>query len=42
MITFDQSTWTISLPPGQARNLMKDPVIGHILEKYGITGEEDK
>lgn len=29
-----------ALPPGQARKLLKDPVIGPILHKYGITGEE--
>lgn len=28
-----------ALPPGQAKNLLKDPVIGPILAKYGITGE---
>lgn len=28
-----------NLPPGQAKNLLKDPVIGPILEKYGVTGE---
>lgn len=27
-----------ALPPGQAKNLLKDPTIGPILEKYGITG----
>lgn len=27
-----------ALPPGQAKNLLKDPVCGQILEKYGITG----
>ena len=27
-----------ALPPGQVKNLLKDPVIGPILEKYGITG----
>lgn len=31
-----------ALPPGQVKNLLKDPVIGPILEKYGITGKEDK
>ena len=29
-----------ALPPGQVKNLLKDPVIGPILEKYGITREE--
>lgn len=28
-----------ALPPGQVKNLLKDPTIGPILEKYGITGE---
>lgn len=27
-----------ALPPGQVKNLLKDPTIGPILEKYGITG----
>lgn len=27
-----------ALPPGQVKNLLKDPAIGPILEKYGITG----
>lgn len=27
-----------ALPPGQVKNLLKDPIIGPILEKYGITG----
>lgn len=26
-----------ALPPGQAKNLLKDPTIGPILQKYGIT-----
>lgn len=25
------------LPPGQVKNLLKDPVCGPILEKYGVT-----
>ena len=29
-----------ALPPGQVKNLLKDPTIGPILGKYGITGEE--
>lgn len=28
-----------ALAPGQVKNLMKDPTIVPILEKYGITGE---
>lgn len=27
-----------ALPPGQVKNLLKDPVIGPILGKYGISG----
>lgn len=27
-----------ALPPGQVKNLLKDPTIGQILKKYGITG----
>ena len=27
------------LPPGQVKNLLKDPTIGPILKKYGITGK---
>ena len=27
-----------ALPPGQVKNLLKDPTIGPILQKYGITG----
>lgn len=27
-----------ALPPGQVKNLLKDPTIGQILEKYGIGG----
>lgn len=26
-----------NLPPGQVKNLLKDPVCGPILEKYGVT-----
>lgn len=26
-----------ALPPGQVKNLLKDPVCGPILEKYGVT-----
>lgn len=28
-----------ALPPGQVKNLLKDPTIGQILQKYGITGK---
>lgn len=35
----DFQTVLDALPPGQAKNLLKDPVIGPILEKYGITGK---
>lgn len=28
-----------ALPPGQVKNLLKDPVAGPILQKYGISGE---
>lgn len=28
-----------ALPPGQVKNLLKDPTIGPILQKYGITGK---
>lgn len=27
-----------NLPPGQVKNLLKNPVCGPILEKYGVTG----
>lgn len=27
-----------ALPPGQAKNLLKDETIGPILQKYGIEG----
>lgn len=26
-----------NLPPGQVKNLLKNPVCGPILEKYGVT-----
>ena len=32
----DFQTLLNSLPPGQVKNLLKDPVCGPILEKYGI------
>lgn len=34
----DFQTLLNSLPPGQVKNLLKDPVCGPILEKYGVTG----
>lgn len=34
----DFMTLLRALPPGQVKNLLKDPTIGPILEKYGITG----
>lgn len=33
----DFQTLLNSLPPGQVKNLRKDPVCGPILEKYGMT-----
>lgn len=33
----DFQTILDNLPPGQVKNLMKDPVCGPILEKYGVT-----
>ena len=35
----DFQTLLNSLPPGQVKNLLKDPVCGPILEKYGLTRE---
>lgn len=35
----DFQTLLNSLPPGQVKNLLKNPVCGPILEKYGLTGE---
>lgn len=32
----DLMTLLSALPPGQVKNLLKDPVCGPILEKYGI------
>lgn len=32
----DFQTLLNSLPPGQVKNLLKDPVCGPILEKYGV------
>lgn len=28
-----------SLPPGQAKNLLKDETIGPVLEKYGVSSQ---
>lgn len=33
----DFQTLLNSLPPGQVKNLLKNPVCGPILEKYGVT-----
>lgn len=33
----DFQTLLNSLPPGRVKNLLKDPVCGPILEKYGVT-----
>lgn len=33
----DFMTLLSALPPGQVKNLLKDPMCGPILEKYGIT-----
>lgn len=33
----DFQTILDNLPPGQVKNLLKDPVCGPILEKYGVT-----
>lgn len=34
----DLMTILSALPPGQVKNLLKNPTIRPILEKYGITG----
>lgn len=34
----DLMTLLSALPPGQVKNLLKDPTCGEILTKYGITG----
>ena len=34
----DFRTLLNNLPPGQVKKLLKDPVCGPILEKYGVTG----
>lgn len=36
----DFMTLLSDLPPGQVKKLLKDETCGHILSKYGITGEE--
>ena len=33
----DFQTLLDNLPPGQVKNLLKNPVCGPILEKYGVT-----
>ena len=33
----DFQTIIDNLPPGQVKNLLKDPVCGPILSKYGVT-----
>ena len=33
----DFQTVMDNLPPGQVKNLLKDPICGPILEKYGVT-----
>lgn len=35
----DFQTILDNLPPGQVKNLLKNPVCGPILEKYGLTRE---
>lgn len=35
----DFQTIIDNLPPGQVKNLLKDPVCGPILAKYGVTRE---
>lgn len=34
----DFQTVMDNLPPGQVKNLLKDPICGEILGKYGVTG----
>lgn len=34
----DFQTIIDNLPPGQVKNLLRDPVCGPILKKYGVTG----
>lgn len=33
----DFQTVIDNLPPGQVKNLLKDPICGPILSKYGVT-----
>lgn len=33
----DFQTIIDNLPPGQVKNLLKDPICGPILSKYGVT-----
>lgn len=35
----DLMTIISAMPPGQAKNLLKDATIGPILEKYGVSGQ---
>lgn len=35
----DFKTLLDNLPPGQAKNLLKNEICGKILEKYGVNGE---
>ena len=35
----DLMTLLGALPPGQVKNLLKDPTCAEILSKYGVTGE---
>lgn len=35
----DLMTILDSLPPGQAKNLLKDETIGPVLEKYGVSSQ---
>lgn len=34
----DFQTIIDNLPPGQVKNLLRDPVCGPIMKKYGVTG----
>lgn len=35
----DFKTLLDNLPPGQAKNLLKNEICGKILEKYGVNGK---